>query len=336
MSIAVIRPGLLTTVQDLGRYGYQKYGVIVSGAMDPYALRVANLLVGNSAGEAGLEITLLGPTLQFAADTLLAITGGDLSPVVDGRPVPLWRPVYLAKDSILQFGAVKSGCRAYLAVAGGYAVGEVMGSKSTYLRAGIGGFAGRALQAGDVLQQNEPPAGAAEWLARLRQRAAGAPLGATSWYAGREHPAAAPAAATVRVMRGSQYSRFSAAAQTAFWNTEFTVTPRADRMGYRLAGAALDLDEPLEMLSEAVALGTIQVPPDGQPIILLADRQTTGGYPKIGQVAVVDAAKVAQVKPGGKIRFTEVTVAEADRLYQEREQTLHCLKTAINIKMKHW
>ncbi|WP_371373027.1 biotin-dependent carboxyltransferase family protein [Sporomusa aerivorans] len=333
MSITVIRPGLLTTIQDLGRYGYQKYGVIVSGAMDPYALRVANLLAGNPEGEAVLEITLLGPALKFDADALIAVTGGDLSPVIDGKPVPLWRPVYITKDSVLQFGASKSGCRSYLAVAGGFGIGEVMGSKSTYLRAGIGGFDGRALAAGDVLAINSPQNDLDEWLAQLVKQGPNHPFLSTSWYAGTEHSLSGSAPVSVRAMRGSQYEQFSAAAQTALWNGEFKVTPQADRMGYRLTGPALELAEPLEMVSEAVALGTIQVPPDGNPIILLADRQTTGGYPKIAQVAAVDAAKVAQVKPGGKIKFTEITVAEAARLYREREKRIECLRTAI--KMKH-
>ncbi|QDR82343.1 biotin-dependent carboxyltransferase family protein [Sporomusa termitida] len=334
MSITVLRPGLLTTVQDLGRYGYQRYGVIVSGAMDACSLRVANLLVGNDETEAGLEITLLGPVLRFEGDMLAAVTGGDLSPTIGDTPVPLGRPVYIKQGSVLKFGRCRSGCRAYLAVAGGYQVAGVMGSKSTYLRAGIGGYQGRALQTGDVLAVNPPPPLALPISRQLSCRAAPGPVGYPPWYAGgeRQGPDAEPV--TVRVMRGSQFEEFTAESKAELRDSVFTVTPQSDRMGYRLAGPPLLLKEPLEMVSEAVALGTIQVPPDGKPIILLADRQTTGGYPKIGQVAQVDIARIAQIKPGGQIRFREITVHEAARLYREREQAIAALRTAIGLKMK--
>lgn len=333
MSITVLRPGLLTTIQDLGRYGYQKYGVIVSGGMDSYSLRVANLLVGNAEGEAVLEITLMGPTLKLEADTLLSITGGDLSPTIDGKPVPLWRPVYIQKGSVLQFGRCKSGCRAYLSVAGGYGIREVMGSKSTYLRAGIGGFQGRPLQSGDVLETNPPQAASLQVIRHLTKQAVCGPVIATSWYAGQAHilPDAEP---VVRVMRGGQFDQFTDESKAKLWDSVFQVTSQSDRMGYRLSGAALMLEKPLEMVSEAVALGTFQVPPDGNPIVLMADRQTTGGYPKIGQVALVDISKVAQIKPGGKVRFEETTVFEATRSYRERERTINNLRTAIGLKLR--
>ncbi len=335
MSITVLRPGLLTTVQDLGRYGYQRYGVIVSGAMDTYSLRVANLLIGNDEAEAGLEITLLGPVLRFESDVLVAITGGDLSPTVDDKPVPLWRPVTIQKGSILRFGHCQSGCRAYLAVAGGYQVAGVMGSKSTYLRAGIGGYQGRALQTGDVLAINPPPPVALQLSRRLSCQPVAGPVAYPAWYAGKmvyRSPDSEPV--TVRVMGGSQFKEFADQSKAEFWDSVFQITTQSDRMGYRLAGPALVLREPVEMVSEAVALGTIQVPPDGKPIILLADRQTTGGYPKIGQVAQVDIARVAQLKPGGRIRFTEITVNEAARLYREQEQAIASLRMAIGLKIK--
>ncbi|HWR45609.1 biotin-dependent carboxyltransferase family protein [Sporomusa sp.] len=334
MSITVLRPGLLTTVQDLGRYGYQKYGVIVSGAMDAYSLRVANLLVGNAEGEAGLEITLMGPVLRFERDMLVAITGGDLSPTIAGKPVPLWRPVYIQKGSILKFGHSKSGCRAYLAVAGGYNISSVMGSKSTYQRAGIGGFKGRAMQADDVLEINSPQTDSLWFIWQLTKQAACSPVIATPWYAGKVHLGLDSDPVAVRVMRGGQFEQFTDESKAKFWDSVFQVTPQSDRMGYRLSGSALLLAEPLEMVSEAVALGTIQVPPDGNPIVLLADRQTTGGYPKMGQVALVDVAKVAQIKPGGKIRFEEITVNEAARLYREREKAIDSLRTAIGLKLR--
>lgn len=333
MSIEVLRPGLLTTLQDIGRFGYQKYGVIVSGAMDSYSLRVANLLVGNAAGEAALEITLLGPTLKFRQAALVAVTGGDLSPTVNCKPVPQWRPVYLEKDSVLKFGACRAGCRAYLAIAGGYAVTQVMASKSTYLRAGLGGFQGRQLAAGDVLALNAPGQAAAKFSQNLVKAGSRQSFAAPLWYAGREPLAVGAEELTVRVMRGSQYEHFAADSTAVFWNSMFQVTPQSDRMGYRLTGPVLRLKQPLELVSEAVALGTIQVPPDGNPIILLADRQTTGGYPKLGQVAQVDIPKIAQLKPGGRIRFREITVEEAEKLYLAQENNLNQLAAAIGLKL---
>ncbi|VBB09805.1 allophanate hydrolase subunit 2 [Lucifera butyrica] len=328
MSLTVVRPGLLTTIQDLGRTGYQKYGVIVGGGMDSYSLRLANLLVGNEEGEAALEITLTGPMLKIEGDVLMAITGGDLSPTVAGEPVPMGRPVYLKQGTVLQFGACRTGCRSYLAVAGGYTVPEVMGSKSTYLRAGIGGFRGRPLQPGDMLATNPTPAASVRFMKRLAGKAPHTALAATSWYAGRGHiPLAQPA--TVRAMRGGQYENFTPDSREQFWHSIFQVTPKSDRMGYRLTGPGLHLAEPLEMISEAVSLGTIQVPPDGNPILLMADRQTTGGYPKIAQVALADVPLVAQMKPGGKIRFQEISLLEAERLYIKREHSMQMIRTAI-------
>lgn len=334
MNIKVLRPGALTSIQDLGRHGYQKFGVIVSGAMDPYSLRIANLLVGNDEGEGALEITLAGPSLMMKKDTLFAITGGDLSPTINGEPVPMWRPVYLKKDSTLQFGACKSGCRAYLAVAGGYDIPVVMGSKSTYLRAGLGGFQGRALKAGDVLSVSP----LSEQTDRLmRQFVKQSPSGSfvfTSWYAGNRQILGDTRNTTVRVLRGTQYEHFDAESTAKFWSCTFKITPQSDRMGYRLSGPVLKLAEPLEMISEAVSFGTVQVPPDGNPIILLADRQTAGGYPKIAQVAMVDIPLVAQSKPGCDIRFQEISLAEAENLYVQREKNMQNLKIAVQLKLK--
>lgn len=332
MSITVLRPGLLTTIQDLGRYGYQKYGVIASGGMDVYALRLANILVGNEQTEAVLEITMLGPSLQINEDLLLAITGGDLSPVVNGRPVPLWRPVYVKKGSILSFGVCKSGCRAYLAIAGGYQIVEIMGSKSTYLRAGIGGYQGRALQAADVLEINAPVAQAARFKQYFAQQAGG-DITAPAWHADAGYIRQALPVAVIRVIRGEQFELFAAESVEQFRQAIFQVSTQSDRMGYRLTGVSLQLKEPVEMISEAVSLGAIQVPPDGNPIILLADRQTAGGYPKIAKVALVDVDKLAQIKPGGKIRFKEITVDQAESLYLSREQTISSLQAAVQLKL---
>lgn len=333
MSIQVLRAGLLTSIQDLGRRGYQKYGVIVSGGMDTYSLRIANLLVGNDEGEGALEITLLGPSLQVEKNTLLAITGGNLSPTINGRPVPMWRPVYVQQDSILQFGPCKSGCRSYLAVAGGYDIPAVMGSKSTYLRAEIGGFQGRALQKGDVLAVSAPGGSAAQFVRHFLGKRAGDPFVSTLWYAGENHIPQDIGNITIRITRGIQFERFTAESRQQLVECPFQVKPQSDRMGYRLAGPVLTLDKPLEMISEAVTFGTVQVPPDGNPIILLADRQTAGGYPKIAQMAVADLPVIAQVRPGSRIRFQEISLQEAERLYREKERNVRQIATAIRLQM---
>ncbi|EIW15762.1 MULTISPECIES: biotin-dependent carboxyltransferase family protein [Pelosinus] len=332
MSIKVLQPGLLTSMQDLGRYGYQKHGVIVSGAMDAYSLRIANILVGNQESEGTLEMALLGPSLEIEKDSLLAITGGNLSPTINGKVVPMWRPVYVKAGSILQFGVCKSGCRSYLAIAGGCDLLEVMGSKSTYLRAGIGGFQGRALQRGDVLAVNSPQGAILERMEYFKRIHSLESFVPSSWYAGRQPMPHVLRLTTIRMTRGLQFEYFTAESKSQLLNASFQITAQSDRMGYRLSGVNLQLKSPLEMISEAVALGTVQVPPDGNPIILLADRQTVGGYPKIGQVAIVDVPILAQVRPGAAIQFQEITLEEAERLYIARENYIQELKTAIQLK----
>lgn len=334
MSMTVIRPGLLSSIQDQGRYGFQKYGVIVSGAMDSYALRVANILVGNKENEGVLEMTLMGPTLRLEQDMLIAITGGDMVPTINEVPVPMWRPVYVKQGSVLVFKGCKPGCRSYLAVAGGYDIPAVMGSKSTYLRAGIGGLEGRALLAGDVLSlQNSQSAQSCRLIKQLASELLGREFAATDWYAPKTYILDSSPSTTVRVTYGSQYEYFSPESKEQFFNQPFRVTPQSDRMGYRLAGPELTLREPLEMISEAVVLGTVQVPPDGNPIILLADRQTAGGYPKIAQVAAVDVAVIAQSRPGAQIRFQAISLQEAEQLHLEREEYLRQLRQAIALRL---
>lgn len=329
MSITVNRPGLLTSIQDLGRYGFQKYGVIVSGAMDRNSLRIANLLVGNEEGEAALEITLMGPSLSVEEDTLMAITGADMAPEIDGERIPLWRPVYVKKGSVIDFKACRLGCRAYMAFAGGFAVKEVMNSKSTYLRGEMGGHEGRALKAEDTLRFNPMSKRAVQIMQQLKSSEKSGSFTAAAWYVNSEAFVPMKKNPIIRVIRGGEFDRFTESSQSRLFEQEFRITPKSDRMGYRIEGPALQLEEPFELLSEAVANGTIQVPNDGNPIILLADRQTTGGYPKIAQVITVDLPVMAQLKPGEKIRFKEVTLEEAEHLYLEQEQQLEQLKVGI-------
>ena len=330
MSLHILRPGLLSTVQDLGRYGYQSDGIIVSGAMDALALRVANLLVGNEENAAGLEITLLGPRIRFEADCLIALTGAHLSPTLNGQPVAGNRAVWVAAGTELAFGPVVAGCRAYLSVAGGVAAPLVLGSRSTYLRAGFGGQEGRALRAGDVLPVGEPSA-VGRQLVQLLARPG------TAWAAAGFTPGPAlgprpPYRPVLRAVRGPEYGQFSTESQRAFWNEPFTITPAADRMGYRLQGPLLRRLEETELLSSAVTFGTVQVPAGGQPIVLGADHQTTGGYPRLAQVISVDWPALAQAAPGQALRFQEVSVAEAQALYAAREVALAGLRRGIALR----
>lgn len=343
MSIRVLKPGPMSSLQDLGRHGHQRFGVIVGGAMDEWSHRVANALAGNDRDEATLEITLMGPSLAFERDALIAIAGADLSPRVGDAPLPMATPVLLRAGAQLDFGRRAWGCRAYLAVHGGFAVEPVMGSRSTYLRAGFGGFEGRALRKGDLLPVGaEDPQAACPALAR-RLRETGAAFAAPGDAspappAGSFSPdeaSLAPRAATfappahpalgrerVRFVAGQQWDAFTREAQERLESEAFVVDANSDRMGYRLDGPGLALVSPLEMISEGVAFGTVQVPPDGNPIVLMADRQTAGGYPKIAAIASVDLPMVAQAVPRQALRFERIALAHAQRLYLEREREI--------------
>lgn len=329
MSCSILRPGLLTTLQDAGRFGFQQVGVIVSGPMDALALRVANLLVGNQGGAAALEITLLGPKIRFEADHLIALTGANLSAKLDGKPVPLNRPLAVRRGCELAFGSAHIGCRAYLAVSGGFDVPEVLGSRATYLRAGLGGLEGRALRAGDVLPAPGPtPAGK-----RLHQQLLGhssvQEWATSTWY---PDPQLTPVPSNnpiIRAMRGPEYDLFTKESQQAFWQEEFTVTPNSDRMGFRLAGPVLQLQTELEILSTAVTFGTVQVPAGGAPIVLMADHQTTGGYPRLAQVMTADLPRLAQVPPGGRLRFQEISLSDAQYWYLHQQQALQQLQQGL-------
>ena len=329
MSIRVLQSGLLTTIQDLGRPGYQRYGVSVGGAMDTLSLRVANRLVGNAEGNAALEMTLLGPTLQFAGDALVAICGGNWSPRIGETIVPMNRPVWLAAGTTLALGSAVRGARAYLAIGGGVDVPVVMGSRGTYLQAHVGGLDGRAVQAGDMLPCG-PMSNLSQRMAdRLSADQLDSSFQSVPWFAG-----VSPMgdAATLRVLRGTEFDQLDKASQEALFSAEFQVTTDADRMGYRLAGPTLSLTQSAEMISAAVSAGTIQLPPEGQPILLMADCATTGGYPKVAHVASVDLPLAAQLKPGEFFRLREISLAEAHNLYCRQEFDLRCLQTNLRLK----
>ena len=299
--ISVVNPGLLTTVQDAGRFGHQQSGVCVSGVMDPFAHRVANLLCGNiNLEEAVLEATMLGPTLKFYTDAYIAITGGDLSPMIDNVPVKLWQSYVVRAGSTLSFGQVKTGVRAYIAVFGGFDIPVVMGSKSTYARAKIGGFQGRSLQKGDALSYTETDV-----------------TGKSPRQIPRQYLPISGQTYELRVVLGPQDDAFTPEGIATFLGTPYTVTQQVDRMGYRLEGAAIAHKDKGDIISDGMVMGAVQVPGEGQPIILMADRQTTGGYTKIATVIYEDLTKVAQAKPGDVFRFVAISMEEAQGFYRE-------------------
>lgn len=331
MSILVEAPGLLTTLQDLGRRGYQHLGVGPGGAMDPVSAAMANLLVGNPAGAATLEITLAGPSLCFEHDALIALGGADLSPEIEGQPVFPWRPTLVRAGARLGFGPALRGCRCYLAVAGGFRVAQVMNSASTQLAAGFGGFQGRALRRGDRL---ETP-GSRELYPGLRQRFArgSQPFLALDWFPPWYEELDFLRPARLSMIPGPQWPSLPAAERRSFLEGAFQVSPDSDRMGIRLRGPRLAFDHPMEMLSSGVATGTLQLPPDGSPILLMADRQTTGGYPRLGELASVDLAKAAQLRPGDDTEFTLITLERAQERLLERAARFRALERTLAERM---
>jgi antagonist of KipI len=331
MRVHVIRPGLLTTVQDLGRHGYQQYGVSVGGAMDRTAARVANILVGNPENAAVLEAMLHGPALRFDGDALVAVCGGDLAAAIGGAAVPLWRPVWIRKDTTIECGHAGTGCRAYVAVAGGIDVPPVLNSRSTYLRANFGGLEGRALRVGDSLPIGVPSAAALETMQQLLPRDHARVMSPARWntesYAPpyTDHP-------TLRVLAGCEFGWLAPESQRTLFGSEFEITPQSDRMGYRLSGPQLSFAQPREMFSGPVCAGTVQLPKSGQPILLMADCAATGGYPRVAQVITVDLPLVAQARPASRIRLQKVTLDEAHELYRAAEAAIEKLKLALALK----
>ena len=314
--LEVIAPGLMTSVQDLGRTGHQALGMPVAGAMDPVALRLANALVGNPEATAALEIGYLGPTLNVAAESLrLAFAGKAklllLQPAAGGeaRVLKPFRSALLRRGDRLQIGAVEEGSVAYLAVSGGIAIQSFLGSLSTYMRAGLGGFEGRALKAGDCLPLafGAAPAGEEQELADVFDYGSG----------------------PVRVVLGPQEDRFTGAGIETFLSATYTVTKEADRMGLRLDGPTVEHTRGADIASEGLVTGSIQIPGNGKPIILMADRQTTGGYTKIATVISADLPRVGRLKPGDTLAFVAVSVAEAEALRRNQEKAIRKLIEAI-------
>ncbi|MBO7932256.1 biotin-dependent carboxyltransferase family protein [Burkholderia pseudomallei] len=322
--IEVLRAGPLSTIQDLGRRGYRHLGVAQSGALDSLALEVGNRLVGNRPDAAAIEITLGPASFRFPRATRIAITGTEFGATLDGAPIYSWWSVPVAAGQTLSLPVAKRGMRGYLCIAGGIDVLPMLGSRSTDLASRFGGLGGRVLRDGDRLPTGAPPAGAPACVAPDAPEFG---VKAPAWCAfarvdeapRRHKHAHAVWAMPVRVLPGPQYASFTAAAKHAFWDEEWIVTPNSNRMGYRLAGVKLERAESADLLSHAVLPGTIQVPGNGQPIVLMNDAQTTGGYPRIGAVIRADLWKLAQARLNLPIRFVRVRdKAARDALAAER------------------
>ncbi len=307
----VLEPGILTTIQDLGRYGFSQFGVPLSGALDTFSFRVGNLLVGNQGEEASLETTVMGLKLKALREVVIAITGGDLFPTLNGESLEMWKTHLLVEGDVVTFKRIRSGCRAYLALNGGFIVPKIMGSRSTYLSGRFGGFQGRPLKRGDILSTlDRPPS-----LNKLGLR----------FPSDRIPPFEKEV--LLRVIPGPQDHHFTEKGVQTFSSSAYQVTPQCDRMGVRLEGPKIERRPDVEesIISEGLISGAIQVPGDGKPIIILTEL-VTGGYTKIATVISTDLTKVAQLKPGDRVRFETISIEKAHHLFKEQEERLKNFK----------
>ena len=312
--IRIMDGGMFTTVQDRGRSGYMKSGVTVSGAMDERSYEIANLLVGNVDGEAALEATILGPQIEFVDACMFAVTGGDLQPRLNGEEVAMYRALQANAGDKLTFAGRRSGCRTYIAFQGGLDVPVVLGSRSTDIKAGLGGWQGRKLKAGDEIPV--APAG---------DRICAAPVEKED-FSGKEK--------VLRVVLGPQEERFTQEGVDTFLKETYTVTPQSDRMGCRLAGEPIRTVSGSDIITDGICMGAIQVPADGKPIVMMADRQPTGGYVKIANVISVDLPVAAQMIPGDVVRFRKVSVQEAQKLLLAQQEMLRGISSNPDLEEK--
>ena len=313
--IVIINPGIFTTVQDRGRWGYQEFGMPVTGAMDDYSIRAANILVGNDEYDAVLETTINGPEISFNIDVVIAITGANMVPKVNDNIVPMWRSLKVSKGDVLSFGMARQGTRGYIAFAGGLDIQAVMGSLSTFVRGGVGGYEGRKLRSNDEMNLRNSNIYFEEAINRI------IPLKYIPNY--NEN-------CTVRAILGPQDDCFTEESIERFFGSEYEVTNEADRMGYRLSGPALEHKAGADIISDGINLGSIQIPGHGMPIVMMADRQTTGGYTKIATIISIDISLIAQLKPGDKVRFEKIDIMEAHKALKEYEDKIQIIKKYVN------
>jgi len=303
LGLIVLDPGMLTTVQDQGRLGYQSLGFTVSGAMDRRAARIANLLVGNTEREALLECSLVGATLEFTSDCVIAITGAKFQPELNGEPIDRYRAIEVKPRDVLSCGSFEIGMFGYIAFSGGLDLPEVMGSRSTTVKTGIGGLHGRALKKGDSIAFMDVYRGQRELIAR---------------HLPVENPSE-DETVKIRVVSGPQADDFTKEGISTFYNVAYEITDEVNRMGYRLDGPAVEHKTGADIISDGIPLGAIQIVADGTPIVMLADRQTTGGYTKIATILSVDIPKFVQLAPGKIVKFEAVDVDTANQIYTNEE-----------------
>ena len=330
MSVLVRSAGFLTSVQDLGRTGFRQSGVSLGGALDAHALRVANALVGNDDTAAGIEVTLGTVRLKFDDERVVAWCGGPFAVRINDSALPPGHAGLVAKDDELTVVALDDGGRAWLAISGGIDVPLVLGSRSTDLRGNFGGHEGRALRDGDVIplfKERSRGCGTDQQKPRLESAAPWI----SDWSAPTPWTSTANRDRFLRIVRGAHWNRFTPEAQSSLVTNSFVVTPDSDRMGARLDGPELERIEATDLLSEAVAPGTLQVPPNGKPILLLGDCQTIGGYPKIAHVITVDLPIAAQLWRGDPVRFREVSLAEAQDVLREREEDFARFRVGLSL-----
>lgn len=314
MGFRVLKGGLLTTVQDMGRTGYQSQGFGVGGVMDRRSFRIANMLLDNPENEAALECTLIGPTLEFTSPMIIALAGGDFRPELNDEPVKMYTAIYVKKGDVLRVGSARTGRCCYIAFSNYLSVPVALGSRSTNLKCALGGFKGRRLEAGDYIET------------RIQRRQY------LPYFLSRTLPLHEfdGDSATIRVIMGPQQDRFSKKGIETFLTNEYTVSTDFDRMGVRLEGPYIETKHGSDIISDGIAYGAIQVPSHGKPIALLSDRQTTGGYAKIAVVASVDMPKLAQRRTDDRVRFVPITVQQAQQLIREEEAELQELRDRIH------
>ena len=328
MNLIVTRAGFWTTIQDLGRIGFRQFGVSSGGALDLHALRIANLLAGNDENAAGLEFTQGNVRLRFDDERIIGWCGGDYEVCVASHSIPRGHSALVLAEDELSISGPPQGWRGWLAVSGGIAVPPVLGSRSTDLRANFGGLGGRALRDGDELLLGEQSDFTRSLIGLLNERRV------SSWSSQAEWSSTAKAKPILRIVRGCDWDRFNASTHHALTSETFSVSPDSDRMGVRLNGPELQRNDDIDLVSEAVAPGTVQVPPGGRPILLLGDCQTIGGYPKIAHVITIDLSIAAQLRPGETVRFQEISLPEAHRLLFECEQELERFRIGLSLQNK--
>ena len=310
----VLKPGFFTTVQDLGRYGYLRYGVPISGAMDTFSLVAANLLVANNPDDACLEITLIGPELQALTKTQIAITGGAASPKINGQHVPMWQTLEVQEGAVVSFGKVESGCRAYLSIRGGVDTPPVLGSRSTYVRGGFGGINGRQLKTEDIIGGFD---------VSLLKVGYSMPEELVPQFTGQFK---------ARVILGPQAGMFTERGITTFLSSQYKVTLEADRMGYRLEGPIIEHKAKADIISDALLPGAVQIPKNGKPIMIMRDAQTAGGYPKIAVIITPDVSTLGQAKTNDIIEFSKITIQQAHEKISEYYKFLNILSEMLTKK----